>query len=317
MDRRSVLKSVVSAVAGAGLVATARDAAQSEETKTVGARAKVCSAPFVETTDGVSLFYRDWGTGRPIVFAAPWALHSDWWEHQMAFLAGQGLRCIGLDRRGHGRSAEPGRGYDFDTLADDLQTLIEQLDLREVTFVSQSMGCGEVVRYLSRHGATGRVARIVLVAPITPFVLKTADNPEGTDATYLRKVREALCADRPHVIAGAAPAFFGAPKNPVSDEMMQWWIRMLLQCSLRVMLDLQRMFTETDFRAELRAIRVPTLIVHGDNDTSTPLETTGRKTAALIQGSELKVYEDAAHGLPVTHADRLNRDLLAFVKAPR
>jgi non-heme chloroperoxidase len=146
-------------------------------------------------------------------------------------------------------------------------------------------------------------------------VFDTADNPEGTDATYLEKVREALRADRPHVIAGVAPAFFGAPKNPVSDEMMQWWIRMLLQCSLRGMLGLQRMFTETDFHAEVRAIRVPTLIVHGDNDTSTPLETTGRKTAALIQGSELKVYGNAAHGLPITPADRFDRDLLAFVKA--
>jgi non-heme chloroperoxidase len=311
MDRRSVLKSVVSSIAGAGLIAAGGSVAAAKEKKTRVSSTKGQPESFIETSDGVGLFHRDWGTGRPIVFLAPWGLHSDWWEYQMAYLAGHGLRCIGYDRRGHGRSAEPGGGYEFDTLADDLNAVIEQLDLRGVMLVGQSMGCGEIVRYLSRHGAR-RIARIVMVAPITPLLLKTADNPDGMDSRYLEKVREALSTDRPHVIAGAAPAFFGAPKNSVSAEMMEWWTQMLLQCSLKVLLDLQRVFTQTDFRSELRTISAPTLIIHGDRDTSTPIDLTGRKTAGLIPGSELKVYEDAAHGLPITHMDRLNRDLLAF-----
>jgi len=313
MDRRGVLKSVVSAIAGAGLIAAGDGASAVQEKKTRVSKTKGQSSPFVETSDGVRLFCRDWGTGRPIVFLAPWGLNSDWWEYQMAHLAGQGLRCIAYDRRGHGRSVEPDGGYEFDILADDLSAVIEQLDLRGVTLVGQSMACGEVVRYLSRHGARG-IARIVLVATITPLFLKSPDNPDGTDISSLEKVREALSTDRPHVIAGAAPAFFGTATNSVSAEMMEWWTNMLLQCPLRVLLNLHRVFTETDFRPELRTISVPTLIIHGDIDTSTPIELTGRKTASLIPGSQFKVYEGGAHGLPITHMDRLNRDLLTFAK---
>jgi non-heme chloroperoxidase len=152
----------------------------------------------------------------------------------------------------------------------------------------------------------------VLVAPITPQIVKSADNPAGVDASYLEKVREVLSTDRAHAIADSAAAFFGAPRNPVSTEMMAWWTDMLLQCSLKVLLELHRVFTITDFSAQLRTISLPTLIIHGDNDTSTPLDVTGRKTASLIRGSQLTVYEGAAHGLPITHMDRLNRDLLAF-----
>lgn len=260
--------------------------------------------------DGVNLFYREWGTGSPVVFLAPWGLHSDWWEYQMAYLSGQGQHCIAYDRRGHGRSVEALGGYDFDTLADDLNTVIEKLDLRGVTLVAHSMGSGEAVRFLSRHGAN-RIARLVLVAPITPGREKTADNPDGVDPA--EKMRQTLRTDRAHAIAAAAPAFFGAPNNPVSTEIMQWWTDMLMGCSLKVLIELQRVFTRTDFRAELRTIALPTLIVQGDCDTSTPLDATGRKTAALIQGSQLKVYEGAAHGLPITHAARLNADLLAFI----
>src|SRR5262249_37795464 len=177
------------------------------------------------------------------------------------------------------------------------------------------MGCGEVIRYLTRHGAR-RVARIVLVATNTPFVLKTADNPDGVDKAVLEKGRADLSRDRPNGIARNAAAFFGAPTNQVSEEMMQWWTRMIVEgCSLKVTLDLHRMFTETDFRQELTQIKMPPLLIHGDIDVSARLEMTGRKTAKLIPGSRLIIYENAAHGLPVTHADRLNADLLAFVKS--
>jgi pimeloyl-ACP methyl ester carboxylesterase len=243
-------------------------------------------------------------------------MDSSWWEYEIANLSTRGLRCVAYDRRGHGRSDEPNRGYEFDTLADDLHTVLEQLDLRQVTLVGHSMACGEVVRYMSRHGSAGRVARIALVATITPFLLKTEDNPEGTDPAVLENTRKILRKERPRPIAAAAPAFFGAPMNNVSQEVMDWWLRMMVdRCSLKVMLELHKMYTETDFRPELRKIAVPTLLVHGDSDTSTPLEKTARRTVPLITGCRLNIYEGAAHGLPFTHADRLSADLFAFASS--
>jgi len=313
MNRRNVLKVVASAFSGAGLLGMGVNPARAEGRKSGTMKSKSSSTPLIETRDGVGLFYRDWGKGRPVVFAAPWAMGSDWWEYQMVFLASQGLRCIAFDRRGHGRSDEPSGGYDFNTFADDLNSVIERFDLHQTTLVGQSMGCGEVVRYLSRHGAA-RVERIVLIGTVTPFLLKTEDNPDGMDASYFERVRHALCSDRPNAIAGYAPVFFGAPKNAVSSEMMRWFTDMILRCSLRVMLDVQHAFSETDFRSDLRAVAVPTLVIHGDNDAGTPFEITGRKTAALISGSQLTVYEGAAHGLNITHAEHLNQDLLAFIR---
>jgi len=314
MDRRGVLKSVMSTVGGAGLIAASGGALVAEEQTSRVSPTKGRPVAFIESRDGVGLFYRDWGTGSPLVFLAPWGMDSDWWEYQMAYLVGQGLRCIAYDRRGHGRSVEPSGGYEFDTLADDLNEVIERLDLHAVTLVGHSMGCMEVVRYLSRHGA-GRIARIAMVAPNTPLIVKTADNPDGVDRRVLDGTLARLSKDRQYVIATAASAFFGAPINSVSAEMMQWWTNMVLKCSLRVLLDLHRMFTETDFRSELSKISLPTVIIHGDSDTSAPIDRTGRKTARLISGSQLKVYEDAAHGLPITHMDRLNQDLLAFARS--
>jgi non-heme chloroperoxidase len=306
MRRRNLLKTfAASAVNASALVASTSSTS----------KAKTQPKQFVEAADGTSLFYQDWGVGSPVVFVAPWAMNSNWWEQQTVYLADRGLRCISYDRRGHGRSGQAGRGYDFDTLSADLGALIERLGLHDITLVGHSMGCGEVVRYLTLHGAR-RVARAVLIATITPFTLKTADNPDGVEKTVLEKARGDLSRDRPNQIGRYAPTFFGASKNTVSEEMMQWWTRMIVDgCSLKVMLDLHRMFTETDFRPELPQIKVQTLLIHGDIDASTPLEMTGRKTTKLIPGSRLTVYENAAHGLPVTHADRLNADLLAFAKS--
>lgn len=314
MRRRGLLKSVAAITAGAGLVWARTANCQISGSLQTPAGKKPQAKQFIEAADGTNLFFRDRGTGRPLVFAAPWGLNSAWWEYQLADLAGRGLRCVSYDRRGHGRSGDPSLGYEFDTLADDMAAVIEQLDLHNVTLVGQSMGCGEIVRYISRHGSS-RVARVVLVSTITPFVLKTDDNPEGTDRATLEYVRKMLSKDRPNPIAAAAPGFFGTPKNHVSQEIMDWWVRMMVdRCSLKTMLDLHRMFTETDFRPELPRISVSTLLIHGDNDTSTPIETTARRTVPLIPGSQLKVYEGAAHGLPITHADQLNADLLAFAK---
>ena len=315
MRRRSLLKSVSAVATGSGLLAMSKLDRLGMDSVNASPKEKSRVRQFIEAADGTMLFFRDCGTGKPIVFVAPWALNSAWWEYQIADLASRGLRCIAYDRRGHGRSGQPSHGYDFDTLADDLASVMEQLDLGGVTLVGQSLGCGEVVRYLSRHGSS-RLARVVLVATITPFILKTDDNLDGVDRAALENVRKVLSKERPHPVAAAAPAFFGAPKNSVSQEIMDWWVRMIVdQCSLKVMLDLHKMFTETDFRPELRKISVPTLLIHGDNDTSTPIERTARKTAPLIAGCQLKVYEGAAHGLPITHAERLNADLITFANS--
>jgi pimeloyl-ACP methyl ester carboxylesterase len=266
--------------------------------------------PFIVTRDGASLFYKDWGNGKPIVFVHSWATNSDMWQYQMIHLTGQGLRCVAYDNRGHGRSSDPGQGYDYDTLAGDLAAALERLNLREVTIVGHSMGCGVVVRYLSRHGAR-RIARAALVAPTTPFILKTEDNPDGVDGRIFERLRAMWSKDFPKWLSDNARPFFSPETSP---EMIQWGLRMGMQTSLKAVIDCNRAVTNTDFRAELPKITVPTLIIHGDADVSAPLELTARKTARLIPGSQLKVYEGAPHGLFITHMDRLNRDLHDFIK---
>src|SRR5262249_44683000 len=298
MYRRNLLKSIITGAAGAGLATARARSVGLEEKRPSRSRAKESRGCFIEAGEGTSLFYCDWGRGKPVVFVTGWAVSSEMWEYQMAYLSGQGLRCIAYDRRGHGRSSQPGHGYDYDTLADDLATVIAQLDLREVTLVGHSMGGGEIVRYLTRHGASS-VSRIVLVASITPFLLKTGDNPEGVDGSYFEGLRKALARDRPRWFAVAAPAFFGAglPNCSVSSEMIQWGVTMCLQSSLKATIDASRAFAETDFRAEMRKITVPALIIHGDRDNGATIDLTGRKSAKLIRRSQLKVYEGAPHGL--------------------
>jgi pimeloyl-ACP methyl ester carboxylesterase len=228
------------------------------------------------------------------------------WQYQMVHLADRGFRTIAYDNRGHGRSSDPGHGFDYDTLADDLAAVIEQLDLREVVLVGHSMGAGQVVRYLARHGGS-RVRKALLLAPsIRP------DRPDGVDKQKPDQLRALLCADLPKWLADAAPSFFAAETSP---EMVQWGVRMCLQTSLKALIDTNRAGVEADFRAELRTISTKTLIIHGDRDQSAPLDLTGRRVAQLIPGSELKVYEGAPHGLFITHMDRLNRDLVDFAKA--
>jgi non-heme chloroperoxidase len=240
------------------------------------------------------------------------------WEYQMTHLTDRGLRCVAYDRRGCGRSDQPGHGYDYDTLADDLAALIDKLDLRGVTLVAHSMAGGDVTRYLACHGAE-RIARTVLVGTTTPFPLKTADNPDGLDKSVFDEIVAALKADRPSFLAAGAPGFFGVEhangNGAVSREVMQWCVELFLQASPKATIDMVPMFAETDLRPEMCAFTMPTLVIHGDADHSAPLDITGRKTADAITGSELKVYEGAPHGLFFTHKDRLNADLLEFVEA--
>jgi len=254
-----------------------------------------------------NLFYRDWGTGQPVVFAHGWALNSDMWQYQMVALPN--VRRIAYDRRGHGRSADPGCGYDLDTLADDLAGLIERLDLHDAVLVGHSMGCAEIVRYLTRHGSS-RVSRIALVAPSLPFILKTPDNPDGVDAEILQAIRDMFRHDFPKWLGENARPFFRPETSP---EMVEWGIRLCLQTSLQAIVECNISDTETDLRPDLQRISVPTLIIHGDNDASAPLEFTARRVQSLVRESVLKVYEGAPHGLFITHVDRLNRDLAEFV----
>ncbi len=315
MHRRNVLKSAASAAAGVGLIAAGGDTVRSEERKAGQPSGKPTSPMFVETRDGTSLFIKDWGVGKPVLFITSWALNADMWDYQMTELAGQGLRCVSFDRRGHGRSSQPGHGYDYDTLADDLAAVIERLDLRDLTLIGYSMGGGEIVRYLTRHGSS-RVARTVFLGATTPFLLKTADNPEGLEPSAIEGLRAALKEDRPRWFAENAPPFFGQglPQCSVSPEARQWILDTCQQTPLKALLDANWAVTHTDFRAELRAIKIPTLVIHGDQDKSAPLELTGRKTAGLISGSQLKVYEGAPHALFLTHCERLNGDLLTFIR---
>ncbi|ALJ36943.1 alpha/beta hydrolase [Azospirillum brasilense] len=265
---------------------------------------------FIRTEDGVALFYRDWGLGKPVVFLSSWSLNSDSWAYQMLALAERGYRCIAYDRRGHGRSSDPGTGFDFDRLADDLATLLDTLDLNGVTLVGHSMSCGEIVRYLSRHGDR-RVSRTVLVGTVTPTLSRTDDNPDGIDPAVFETFRSnCLLQDFPKWLEDNIRPFMAADSSP---GMMAWVKSMALQASLKALLDCHRATTSTDFRRELQDITVPTLLIHGDLDVSSPLAITGMTTAELMANATLTVYEGAPHGLFLTHMDRFNRDLLTFL----
>jgi non-heme chloroperoxidase len=274
--------------------------------------------PYIQTPDQTRLFYSDGGSGKPIVFIASAWLDSRMWEFQIPYLVDRGFRCIAYDRRGHGRSDWPWDGYDYDTLADDLATLLEHLNLRDVTLVSHSAGAGEIVRYLARHGAA-RVARMAIVSGTTPCLMKRADNLEGIDTELMQADLATRTADRPKWFADHAGGFLGAGLQAihVSPQLTEFVIRQCLECSARATVQFFLTGFTSDLRDQLRAIHVPALIVHGDHDIQAPLELCGRKTAQLVQRSTLLVYENAAHGLFLTHADRLNADLLAFAEVPQ
>jgi len=271
--------------------------------------------PYLHSTDGTTLFFRDWGAGEPVVFVHGWDLNSDMWEYQLPALADEGLRCIAYDRRGCGRSDQPGDGYDFDTLADDLAAVVDHLDLRGVTLVSHSMGSGEVARYLTRHGAD-RVARVALISPTLPYLRRDATNPEGVDPAAFEQIVAALRADRPGFLTDLAPAALGIglPGVEVSAALADWALSLFLTSSPKASIDTVRTHTETDLRDDMASFTVPTLIVHGDRDALVPIEVSGRRAAQLIPDCTLEVYENASHWPFVTHRERLNEQLIAFAR---
>lgn len=264
--------------------------------------------PFFQASDGTSLFYWERGQGTPVLFLNGLGCGSRMWDYQVVAFAERGIRCIGFDRRGHGRSDEPARGYDYDTFADDIAALIDKLDLSALTVISHSMAGGEVVRYLTRHGSR-RVARIVLLAPSTPMLLKTDGNPGGAPSEVFEALWAQWKRDYPKWVADSLAPFFAPETSPA---MVQWGAS-LLQSSVPVALACSRVMVEEDFRAEMRRIDVPALIVQGDRDHSMPIELTGKPSAELIPDCRLIVYEGGPHGLMFTHMDRLYADILQFM----
>jgi len=267
-------------------------------------------APFIEAHDGTRLYWTQWGLGRPILFLSSAGMTTEMWDYQMVAFADQGHRCIAFDRRGHGRSDRPLGGYEYDTFADDIASLITALDLRDLTVVAHSMASGEIVRYLTRHGS-GRVARIVLLAPTTPYLAQTDDNPNGVPQSAFEALRASWRKDFQRWVADNTEPFFVPESSP---PMMQWVAGLLMRCPVQIAIACNEAQTTTDFRSDLTGISVPALVIHGDRDVSAPLALTAKPTSELIPGCQLKVYQGAPHGLMYTHMEMLTGDILRFIR---
>lgn len=304
MNRRDVFAATLAGGAALSLAA--------KPTRAAAPRAATASPAWVTAGDGTRLYVRSWGTGAPILFLSGWALSSDMWAYQMAALSERGFRCIAFDRRGHGGSDDPGRGYDYATLAGDIDAVLTALDVRGATVVAHSMSGGEILSYLGGKASAGRVARVLFLATTLPCLAAKPDNPAGVPAAAFDQMRQQFYRDFPQWIDGNSDPFV----VPETSALMRQWIKnIMLGTSLRAVIDLNRAMTAADFRADLRAITVPALFIHGDKDASAPLALTGLLASQLVKSAKLVVYEGAPHGLFVTHIDRLNRDIEAFARA--
>jgi len=274
--------------------------------------------PFITTRDDVDIYYKDWGTGQPVVFSHGWPLNSDAWDDQASFVAAHGYRAIAHDRRGHGRSSQPWDGNDMDHYADDLADLLEALDLHDVVLVGHSTGGGEVTRYVGRHG-TARIAKVVLLSAVTPIMAKTETNPDGLPTEVFDEIRAGVATDRSQYFSELSAPFFGAnrPDSTISQGLRDWFWALSLQVGLKAAYDCVKAFSETDLTGDLARLDVPTLIIHGDADQIVPIDDSARRAAEIAPQAALKVYEGAPHGLANTpqFKDRLNADLLEFLGA--
>jgi len=275
------------------------------------------SSGTITTSDGTQIYYKDWGTGQPIVFSHGWPLTADAWDAQMLFLGSRGYRCIAHDRRGHGRSSQPWDGNDMNTYADDLAALVKKLDLKQAIHIGHSTGGGEVARYIGRHG-TSRVAKAVLIGAVPPLLLKTASNPGGLPIEVFDGLRKGVTEDRSQFFKDFAIPFFGANRSgvKVSDGVRDsFWLQSMLG-GHRNEIECIKAFSETDFTEDLKKFDVPTLILHGDDDQIVPIGISAMLSSKIVKDATLKVYPGLPHGMCTTHAEQINNDLLAFIKAP-
>ena len=264
--------------------------------------------------NSVNIFYQEYGTGKTVIFIHGWPLNHEMWEYQLTELPKHNLRCIAYDRRGFGKSDRSWEGYDYDTLASDLDDLITQLNLTEVVLVGFSMGGGEIARYIGKYGSD-KISKIVFISSVTPFLLKTHDNPEGAEKATSDETIEKIKADRPAFMAEFGKKFYGVDQlnKPVSKSLLTWNQMHCLMSSAKATTDCVRSFSETDFRKDLEKIKIPTLIIHGDDDNIVPIKLSGDKTAKIISHASYIVYKKAPHGLFITEKEKLNTDLINFI----
>ncbi len=269
--------------------------------------------PYVEGSDGIELYIKEWGDGDPVVLIHGWPLNADSWDDQAMAIADAGYRVIAYDRRGFGRSEQPWDGYDYDTLADDLASVIDATEAEGAVLVGFSMGGGEVARFLTRHPGVAKAA--VLVSSVVPYLLKDETNPDGNPGEAFDQIKAGIKADRPKFLAGFMKDFYGAGvlSSPVSAEVIAWSTSLALQAGLKGTLDCVDAFGRTDFRPDLPSFTVPTLIIHGTADKTVPIDISGRAAARAIPGAKLIEYDGAPHGLLATHKDRVTADLLSFL----
>lgn len=271
---------------------------------------------FIETEPDVVLYATDYGDGKPIILIHGWPLSGEMWEYQTEHLVQNGYRVITYDRRGFGKSSQPWNGYNYDTMADDLKAIIDELELTDVTLVGFSMGGGEVVRYFSRHGGEN-VIKAVLISAVTPFMLKTDDNPDGVPQQMFDDMTKQMKDDRMAFLEGFSKTFYGVGllSHPVSSAFMHRDFMIAAGASPHATLECAKAFSSTDFRQEMTSVNVPTLVIHGDSDKTVPIEPTGEKSAKLIPDCRYLVYGGAPHGLFYTEKEKLNADLLEFLNS--
>jgi non-heme chloroperoxidase len=304
------------AAAAALPVAQAAQAAPASAQSSSGAKTR--SSSTFTTKDGTQIFYKDWGTGQPIVFHHGWPLSADDWDAQMLFFLSQGYRVIAHDRRGHGRSSQTDSGNEMDTYAADVAALAAHLNLKNAIHVGHSTGGGEVARYVAQYGGTGRVAKAVLIGAVPPIMLKTPANPGGLPIEVFDGFRAALAANRAqfyHDIPAGPFYGFNRPDAKVSQGVIDNWWRQGMMGGAKAHYDCIKAFSETDFTEDLKKIDVPVLVLHGDDDQVVPIADSALLSAKLLKRGELKVYKGLPHGMATTHADIINKDLLAFFKA--
>jgi len=269
----------------------------------------------ITTKDGAQIYFKEWGAGQPVVFSHGWPLSADAWDNQMLFLAAHGYRCIAHDRRGHGRSSQPSNGNDMDTYATDLAELATALDLKDAICVGHSTGGGEALRYTVRHGQ-GRVAKLVMISAVPPLMVQTPANPGGLPLSVFDGIRAGVAANRAQLLIDFSLPFYGynRPGAKVSQGIRDsFWLQGMWAGAL-ALYECVKAFSETDFTSDLKDVSVPTLIIQGDDDQVVPFEHAGKLQAELVKGSILKVYAGAPHGLTATHSDRVNADLLEFIR---